>query len=136
VSSDYYGSIAGAERAWLDWLNEYARREPSPELADDFRAAFDAGRRSVRDSAHTGQKGGGSCCEFHGRRCEATPELCCEDCTEVRHSGWTDDRGVERYGHPSGEVCAGAVLPCEQCPNAATCAASDRCLEPRRAIRP
>jgi hypothetical protein len=56
MSSDYYGSIAGemadegegAERAWLEWLNEYARREPANELADDLRAAFDAGRQSAQ----------------------------------------------------------------------------------------
>jgi DNA invertase Pin-like site-specific DNA recombinase len=51
VSSDYYGSIAGevadpdadAERAFLDWLNEFARRERNTSYQDDLREAFDAG---------------------------------------------------------------------------------------------
>jgi len=71
------------------------------------------------------------CCEFHGRNCEPPSELCCEECTETRHSGWTDQQGLKRHGHPHGEVCASPILPCDWCPNAATCAAGAKCLEPR-----
>ena len=53
MSSDYYGAIAGeiadqgakAEAAFLAWLDGYARRGPSEQLQDDFRAAFMAGYR-------------------------------------------------------------------------------------------
>jgi len=51
MSSDYYGSIAGevadrgasAEAAFLEWLNDFARRERDTSYQDDLRAAFDAG---------------------------------------------------------------------------------------------
>lgn len=60
VSSDYCGSIAGeqadagsaAECSFLDWLDAYTRREADSSYHDDLRAAFDAGRQSIRDE-HT-----------------------------------------------------------------------------------
>ena len=51
----------------------------------------------------------GECCDLHGRNCELD-DPCCEDCTEVRHGGWTDERGHWRYGHPAGERCASPVF--------------------------
>jgi hypothetical protein len=53
---------------------------------------------------------GNMCCDLHGRNCEPPGDLCCEDCTEARHAGWTDERRVRRYGHPAGEVCANPDL--------------------------
>lgn len=53
---------------------------------------------------------GEPCCDLHGRNCEPPSELCCEHCTEARHAGWTDDRGVQRLGHPAGELCASPDL--------------------------
>jgi hypothetical protein len=50
------------------------------------------------------------CCGMHNRNCEPPSELCCWDCTEARHGGWTDPRGVQRYGHPAGEICINPVL--------------------------
>ena len=71
------------------------------------------------------------CCEFHGRNCEPPGELCCELCTEARHCGWTDHGGRTCYGHPDGEMCSSPDMPCDWCPNAATCAAGGKCLDPR-----
>ena len=51
-----------------------------------------------------------TCCGLHGRNCEPPSELCCHDCTEARHAGWTDERGVSRFGHPSGEMCSNPDL--------------------------
>jgi hypothetical protein len=45
------------------------------------------------------------CCDLHGRNCEPE-EQCCQYCTEGRHCGWTDDRGVQRFGHPADETCS------------------------------
>lgn len=45
------------------------------------------------------------CCDLHNRNCELPSELCCEQCTEARHGGWTDERGNWRHGHPRGEEC-------------------------------
>jgi hypothetical protein len=45
------------------------------------------------------------CCDLHGANCEPE-EPCCRYCTEGRHCRWTDERGVQRHGHPEGEVCA------------------------------
>jgi hypothetical protein len=53
---------------------------------------------------------GAMCCDMHGRNCEPPGDLCCWECTEARHGGWTDDRGVQRFGHPRGEVCASPEL--------------------------
>jgi hypothetical protein len=53
---------------------------------------------------------GNMCCDLHGRNCEPPSELCCEDCTEARHAGWTDVLGMTRRGHPHGEVCANPDL--------------------------
>jgi hypothetical protein len=57
MSSDYYGGIAGeiadegaaAERAFLAWLDEFARREAEGTYHDALRAAFKAGRQSLHD---------------------------------------------------------------------------------------
>lgn len=46
-----------------------------------------------------------ACCDLHGRNCEPE-EQCCRRCTEGRHLNWTDERGVQRFGHPEGEACA------------------------------
>ena len=46
------------------------------------------------------------CCDLHGHNCEPE-EPCCENCTEVHHAGWRDDRGIQRFGHPAGEACLG-----------------------------
>lgn len=48
---------------------------------------------------------GGACCDLHGRNCEPPSELCCENCTEVHHGAWLDERNVQRFGHPAGETC-------------------------------
>jgi len=50
------------------------------------------------------------CCDLHGRNCDPPSELCCENCTEARHGGWTDERGNWRYGHPRGEACSNPDL--------------------------
>ena len=63
-------------------------------LADDWAEVPDAAR----------------CCDLHGRNCEPPSELCCENCTEARHAGWTDDRGTQRFGHPRGEKCSSPDL--------------------------
>jgi hypothetical protein len=52
-----------------------------------------------------------ACCDLHGRNCELPGDLCCQDCTEVRHFAWTDARGVQRYGHPPGETCSSPDAP-------------------------
>lgn len=49
------------------------------------------------------------CCDMHGRNCEPS-ELCCGECTEGHHGGWTDERGMQRYGHPAGESCSNPDL--------------------------
>src|ERR1017187_6083482 len=51
-----------------------------------------------------------TCCDLHGRNCEPPGELCCWECTEARHGGWRDVRGVSRYGHPAGELCSNPDL--------------------------
>lgn len=50
------------------------------------------------------------CCDMHNRNCEPPSELCCENCTEARHAGWTDERGTPRHGHPRGEKCSAPDL--------------------------
>lgn len=50
------------------------------------------------------------CCDLHGRNCEPPPELCCWQCTEARHCGWTASNGAQRYGHPAGEECSNPNL--------------------------
>jgi hypothetical protein len=50
------------------------------------------------------------CCDLHGRNCEPAGDLCCEDCTEARHGGWADAKGVPRFGHPRGEACSNPDL--------------------------
>lgn len=133
VSSDYYGSIAGEqadadaadEAAFLAWLDAYTRKPADGTYHDHLRAAFIAGTVHARNASP------GQCCDLHGRNCEPPSELCCWECTEARHGGWTDGHGKWRYGHPAGETCSNPVLPCDRCPNAATCAAGNKCLEPR-----
>lgn len=49
------------------------------------------------------------CCDLHGRNCELD-DPCCENCTEVRHLHWTDERGNWRFGHPHGEACSNPDL--------------------------
>lgn len=51
------------------------------------------------------------CCDMHNRHCEAPGDLCCGYCTEARHGFWTDNLGVQRFGHPAGEICASPDLP-------------------------
>ena len=63
-------------------------------LADDWAGVVDESR----------------CCDMHGRNCEPPSELCCEECTEARHAGWTDPKGVQRFGHPAGEACSNPDL--------------------------
>jgi hypothetical protein len=50
------------------------------------------------------------CCDLHGRNCEPPGDLCCENCTEARHVGWEDSKGVMRYVHPAGETCSNPDL--------------------------
>jgi Protein of unknown function (DUF2829) len=50
------------------------------------------------------------CCDLHGRNCEPPSELCCEECTEVRHAGWVSGNGFQQYGHPRGEACSNPDL--------------------------
>jgi hypothetical protein len=54
------------------------------------------------------------CCDLHGRNCEPG-EQCCQYCTEERHLGWTDERGVQRFGHPAGEICSAPPAPLPAC---------------------
>jgi hypothetical protein len=63
-------------------------------LADDWAEVIDEAR----------------CCDMHNRNCEPPSELCCENCTEARHAGWTDERGSLRHGHPRGEACSNPDL--------------------------
>ena len=59
------------------------------------------------------------CCDLHGRNCEPPSELCCWECTEARHSGWTDERGRQRHGHPAGEECSAPDLSLPMWPDSA-----------------
>lgn len=57
MSSNFYAHIAGeiadedskTEAAFLDWLDACTRRPAEGTYHDDLRAAFEAGRKSIRD---------------------------------------------------------------------------------------
>lgn len=103
-----------AEKAAED-AREHARRIVGNVMAGEPRKAYyqftmTFDQANAKSKEHGGVVLAVSCCDLHGHNCEPE-EPCCENCTEVRHAGWRDDRGVKRYGHPAGEACVDAVMP-------------------------